>query len=149
MYIIFGDDMKYKFIIPIALAIAIGFLTSNIFYSLFNNNIVENKKNSFFIELKNINDEQTFNNLKAYIKVKENGKEHICVGITSDKGNSEKIKTFYENKGYSVEVKQAYIDNEMFYNNLIQYDILLADVKREEDLISISKVILSSYEDQF
>ncbi len=141
--------MKYRFIIPIALAIALGFLTSKMFYSYFENSPIKDKSNSFFIELKDNTDSKSLEKLKAYITVKENGKDYVCVGITTDVNNSKKIKEFYEEKGFEVDIKENYIEDETFYNNLIQYDILLSEVKREEDLISISKVILSSYEDQY
>ena len=140
--------MKCRFIIPIALAIAVGFLFSNLFYNNLSNDTAIAKNKSFFIELKDNIEEESLKNLRAYIKIKEKDKVYICVGITSNKNNSEKIKSFYESKGFNVEIKESNINNEAFYNNLIQYDILLADVKKEEDLISVSKVILSSYEEQ-
>lgn len=140
--------MKCRFIIPIALAIAVGFLFSNLFYNNLSNDTAIAKNKSFFIELKDNIEEESLKNLRAYIKIKEKDKVYICVGITSNKNNSEKIKSFYESKGFNVEIKEGNINNEAFYNNLIQYDILLADVKKEEDLISVSKVILSSYEEQ-
>ena len=141
--------MKIKFIIPLTLAIVIGFISARMFYSLFN--IEEDiKNNSYFIQIGAYTDKSVLDSvtkdLKAYITVDEGGKNYVYVGITTDKDNSLKIKKMYEEKGYNVYIKENYISNMTFYSNLVQYDILLSEVTKEEDLISISKVILSSYE---
>ena len=142
--------MKIKFIIPISLAILTGFLSAHILYKAFNgtSNI---HSNSYFIQVGVFKDKESLNNitknLKAYITVEEDGKNYVYVGITTDKDNKDKIKKMYEDKGYSVYVKEKYINNIDFYSNLVQYDVLLEEVTKEEDLISISKVILYSYEE--
>lgn len=149
-YYYFGDNMKVKFIFPIFLAIVIGFLSAKIFYETFEDKS-QLKPNSYFIQVGAYVDKTSVNkitkNLKAYLTIEEDGKSYVYVGITSNEKNKEKIKKIYEDKGYSVYVKENYINNTSFYSNLIQYDVLLSEVTNEEDLISISKVILSSYEE--
>ncbi len=142
--------MKGKFVIPIFLAIAIGFLSARIIYVVFNDNS-NTHSNSYFIQVGAFKDNKSIDkitkNLKAYITVKKNNMSYVYVGITTDKDNKDKIKKLYEDKGYSVYVKEDYISNIGFYSNLVQYDVLLKEITNEEDLISISKVILSSYEE--
>ena len=142
--------MKVKFIFPIFLAITIGFLCARIFYNTFNE-IKDVHSNSYFLQVGVFKDKASLKkltkDLKAYITVEEDGKSYVYVGITTDEKNKDKIKKLYEDKGYSVYVKENYINNINFYSNLVQYDVLLSEVTKEEDLISISKVILSSYEE--
>ena len=142
--------MKVKFVIPIFFAVVIGFLSSRIVYEVFNE-ISDIHNNSYFLQVGVFKDNDSLKkitkDLKAYITVEEDGKNYVYVGITTDVDNKNKIKKFYEDKGYSVFVKENYISNIDFYSNLVQYDVLLKEVTREEDLISISKVILYSYEE--
>ena len=142
--------MKVKFVFPLTLAIIIGFLSAKIVYEIYNVS-TQIKPNSYFIQIGAYTDKTSVNNvtkkLKASLTILENGKSHVYVGITSDKDNSKKIKKIYEQLGYNVYIKEQYIANMTFYSNLKQYDILLKEATREEDLISISKVILSSYEE--
>ena len=40
-----------------------------------------------------------------------------------------------------------YIDNQEFVNSLEQFDVLMANTDKEEDIISVNEAILSSYEE--
>ena len=58
-----------------------------------------------------------------------------------------KIKKIYDNKNIDTYIRKRNIKNEEFYNNLEQYDILLSGALKDKDVLSINKVILSSYEE--
>ena len=53
----------------------------------------------------------------------------------------------YRNLGTEVYVRELYIDNQEFVSSLEQYDILLDSVNVEEDIVSVNKAILSSYDE--
>ena len=72
---------------------------------------------------------------------------NVYVGITTDLSNANKIKNIYEKKDIEVYIKPTVINNIEFVSNLEQYDLLISEVENEDNLISISDVVLSSYEE--
>ena len=131
-------------------AIVIGFLSAKLVYALYNTNEKE-KYNAYFLQTGVYKEES---NLKKdvkkfdyYISEKNDDKNYVYVGITSKIENANKLKKIYELKNIDIYIKKAYVNNEEFVSNLEQYDILLSGVDKEDDLLSITKVILSSYED--
>ena len=50
-------------------------------------------------------------------------------------------------KDIEVYIKPTVINNIEFVSNLEQYDLLISEVENEDNLISISDVVLSSYEE--
>ena len=139
-----------KFICPLVLAILLGFVSARIVYSLYSPSD-EVKNNCYFLQIGAYHDPKVLENvtkkLETFLVVNDDDKNYVYIGITSNKENADKIKKIYEEKGSSIYIKEKYINNIEFYNNLIQYDILLSEVEKKEDIISISKVILSSYEE--
>ena len=71
----------------------------------------------------------------------------FLVWLTTDLSNANKIKNIYEKKNIEVYIKPTVINNIEFVSNLEQYDLLLSEVENEDNLISISDVVLSSYEE--
>ena len=142
--------INLKFVFPLILAIIIGFLSARIVYALYNSNEKE-KYNAYFLQAgvykRDINLEKKVKKLDSYIKEKDNDKNYIYVGITSKLENANKLKKVYEEKDFDIYIKKVYISNEEFISNLEQYDVLLSGVSKEDDLLSITKVILSSYEE--
>ena len=82
-----------------------------------------------------------------YIVEKIGDKYYAYVGITTNLSNANKIKKIYDNKNIDTYIRKRNIKNEEFYNNLEQYDILLSGALKDKDVLSINKVILSSYEE--
>ena len=72
---------------------------------------------------------------------------NVYVGITTDLSNANKIKNIYEKKDIEVYIKPTVINNIEFVSNLEQYDLLISEVENDDNLISISDVVLSSYEE--
>ena len=140
--------MKTKYFFPLVLAIIIGFLSARIVYALYNNDEKE-RFNAYFLEVKANDSNFIKQNMKvnSYIVVKKNNKDTVYCAITTKINNLNKIKKIYDLKGIKTNIKKIYIDNKEFMNNLEQYDILLNNTYKESDLISITKVILSSYDE--
>ena len=144
--------MKVKFIFPIIMAILLGFFSAKIVYGLYspNNSIFYN---SYFLQWGVYSNKESLNKtlkekkIDSYLIVEENDKYYVYVGITTDKKMAEKIKNIYGEKNNDIYIKTVKLENNEFYNNLEQYDILLNGVSNNEDILSINKVILSSYEE--
>lgn len=144
--------MKIKFIFPLILAIFIGFFSAKIVYGLYNDKNTT-FYNSYFLQWgvytdkDNMNKTLKENNVNSYIVIEEGKKYHVYVGITTNKDIASKIKKIYEDNGNNIYIKKSKITNVEFYKNLEQYDVLLNSVNKDEDILSISKVILSSYDE--
>ena len=142
--------MNKSFIFPLVLAILFGFLSAKIVYEICNpgNEVMYN---SYFIQSGVYSNEnvlkEEIKKLKAYTLIEEDNKTYVYVGISTNLENANKIKEAYKKMGINTYVKKKNIDSIEFLENLEQYDILVRSVSKQEDLISILNVILSTYEE--
>lgn len=77
----------------------------------------------------------------------ENGKYYVYLGITRDEENVKKIKEIYNTKGYQLYIKEINLSNEEFYNNVTQFDLLIKNTTKEEEILTIEEVVLANYEE--
>ena len=77
----------------------------------------------------------------------ENDKYYVYLGITKDEENAKKIKEIYTNKGYQLYIKEVSLTNEEFYNNVEQFDLLIKNTNKEEEILTIEEVVLANYEE--
>lgn len=77
----------------------------------------------------------------------ENNKYYVYLAITTKKETAEKIKKIYDKKGYQTYIKEINLANEEFYNNVIQFDLLIEHANKEEEILTIEEVVLANYEE--
>lgn len=156
-YISSGDAMKKKLlrsvIIPLLFAICLGFYGAKIAYGVYEvkKSVSTVSHNAYAVQYGVYTSADTLNktitDLDNYVVAMEDGKYYIYIGFTTDYQNLSKIRSAYEEKGIDIYVKEIYIDNEEFINNLEQFDILLDSVSDNIDILSITGAILSSYDE--
>ncbi len=133
------------------IAIVLGFISAQIVYSTYRNNLSSSSYNAYLLQIASFeNVDSISSDMKDnadYLIVNENNMYNVYVGITTDLSNANKIKNIYEKKDIEVYIKPTVINNIEFVSNLEQYDLLLSEVENEDNLISISDVVLSSYEE--
>lgn len=143
--------MKKNFLIPLTIAIVLGFVSAQIVYSTYRNNLSSSSYNAYLLQIASFeNVDSISSDMKDnadYLIVNENNMYNVYVGITTDLSNANKIKNIYEKKDIEVYIKPTVINNIEFVSNLEQYDLLISEVENEDNLISISDVVLSSYEE--
>ena len=143
--------MKKNFWIPLTIAIILGFISAQIVYSTYRNNLSSSSYNAYLLQIASFeNVDSISSEMKDnadYLIVNENNMYNVYVGITTDLSNANKIKNIYEKKDIEVYIKPTVINNIEFVSNLEQYDLLISEVENEDNLISISDVVLSSYEE--
>lgn len=143
--------MKKNFWIPLTIAIVLGFVSAQIVYSTYRNNLSSSSYNAYLLQIASFeNVDSISSDMKDnadYLIVNENNMYNVYVGITTDLSNANKIKNIYEKKDIEVYIKPTVINNIEFVSNLEQYDLLISEVENEDNLISISDVVLSSYEE--
>ena len=100
-----------------------------------------------FLQLAVYSDMESLNkniNINQYIYSEEKDGIHVYVAIT--KNNAELLKNFFEQKGYSVYLKEILVSNESFIKDVENADILLQQVTDEKSILAIIREILEKYE---
>lgn len=143
--------MKKKFLLPFFLAILVGFVFAQAVYKEY---MIQTENISFntYILQEGVytNKEALDKHLKdidKYILYEEDGKYYVYLAFTTSLNNVNKLKSLYEEEDVSVYVRKANILNDEFVASLEQYDLLLEEVKDDEEIFAINETILSSYEE--
>ncbi len=149
--------MKKKFlrsvVIPLLFAVCLGFYGAKIAYEFYKLKTVvtEVSHNAYAIQYGVYTNPETLtsilSDLENYVISLEDGKYYVYLGFTTNYKNLSKIRNMYEDSGTEVYVREVFIDNQEFVSSLEQYDILLDSVNLEEDIVSVNKAILSSYDE--
>ena len=142
-----------KIIISGILLIILGYYLG---YFIFNEKIINKYKKEekyYFLQegvYSNKENLQTnLNSLNNKIIDKNDNKYYVYVGITKDLEVAKKIMKIYEDDGYNIYLKEKYLSNEEFYNNVTQFDLLIKDSNDTSNILTIEEVVLANYEEIF
>ena len=149
--------MKNKFlrsvVIPLLIAAVLGFYGAKIVYG-FNKvktSVSSLSHNAYAIQYGVYTSadtlKKTISDIDNYVVSMEDGKYYIYIGFTTDSKNLSKIRNVYDDLGIDIYVKEVFINNDEFIKNLEQFDILLDNVSSNDDILSITGAILSSYDE--
>lgn len=84
-------------------------------------------------------------NIENYFYYNNNDGYHILLGITENKNIINKIGESYDNIA-NINIREEYIDNMEFIENLKQYDNLIINSNKTE-VLQLEKQVLSKYEE--
>ena len=143
--------MKRKFILPIIFALIFGFLCANYVLALYSEDSSLNNTIYFLQAGAYKNKESSNNDLKDIdnkILIKEEDKYYLYVGITTDIKEAERIKKLYQKNNIDLYIKEKIVENDSFYLELEQYDILLKNAKSYEEVNAVFKSVLATYEER-
>ena len=153
---IFGDIMIKKYIIPTLLALLTGLILGRFVLNQyeFEGKIIPTigtNKQAYFIQQGVYSSKESMQNnatsFPYYIYMQENDKYYVYIGITFLEENMDKIKGYYEQKGYTTYVKRININNNDFITVLEQYDILLNETTDSEVVGTVCSQVLNKYEE--
>ncbi len=145
-----------KYIFSILLAVIIGLVFGKFMLNQYQNlnNIIpvmSNPFNTYFLELGVYNSEAEMNEntikFPYYIYMTKDNKYYVYIGITKNENNLNRIKGYYEEKGYVINVREYEIENEAFLVVLEQYDNLLSGSTDDSIIDGVCSQILSKYEE--
>ena len=148
--------MIKKYIIPTLLALITGIILGKFVLNQyeFEGQIIPTinaSKQAYFIQQgvysSKENMEKNTSSFPYYIYMQENDKYYVYIGITFLEENMNKIKGYYEEKGYTTYVKQININNDDFITVLEQYDILLRETMDSEVVGTVCSQVLNKYEE--
>ncbi|MBR3362312.1 MAG: hypothetical protein IKG40_00115 [Bacilli bacterium] len=144
-----------KYFFPIITSFIIGTLIAFFLISNYENaesiTISKNAKKIYYIQKGVYSSKDSMKkNMSAfsyYIYNVENNKYYTYIGLTSNKENADKIKNYWNKKGYDIYIKEKTIDNKSFITILNQYDEILSKTNDEGTIVTINNQILSKYEE--
>lgn len=143
--------MKRKIVLPIIFALILGFLCANYVLALYSEDSSLNNTIYFLQAGAYKNKESSNNDLKDIdnkILIKEDDKYYLYVGITTDIKEAERIKKIYQKNNIDLYIKEKIVENDSFYLELEQYDILLKNAKSYEEVNAVFKSVLATYEER-
>lgn len=138
-----------RFIVPILLAVILGYLCANYVLALYEENNTTN--NIYFLQVgayKNKESIDEFKNINNKITIKEDNKYYTYIGITSSSEEANYIKKLYKQNNIEVYIKEKSVNDISFLTKLKQYDILLRSRKTFDEINSVLETILATYEEE-
>lgn len=145
-----------KYIFSILSAILIGLLFGKFMLKQYQNpnNIIPTMASSFKVYFLQLGVFDTEDDMKEstikfpfYIYTLKDNKYYVYIGITKNLENLTKIKGYYEEKGYVINMEEYEIENEAFLTVLEQYDNLLLESLDESIIDGVCSQVLSKYEE--
>ena len=142
-----------KKILPILLGLVVGLVFTKIFYDSYNvsysfseNILVYVFQQGVYSSKQSVIENVTLN---YYIYEKSGDMYYVYAGFTTKSENVQKLKDFFEKKGYSIYVKEINLPSSSFTEILKQYDLLLEKTEDENAIEAINASILSEYEEAY
>lgn len=134
--------------------ICLGALVGNFFYENGSNNItnVFSDGNTYYFLQEGVYSskeimEENIKNIDQKAVEFSDDKYYVYLGITRNKENAQKIKDIYDKQGYQLYTKEVNLSDEEFYNNVVQFDMLIENTTDEEEILTIEEVVLANYEE--
>ena len=144
--------MKLNYVVPVICAILLGYLCASFIFNQYGiDSLVFNEKASFYyLQCGAYNSkaasDKDFKDI-LHITVEEDNKYYSYIGMTADIDVAKKIKKLYEDKDIDIYIKESYLGKTDFVNQLIQYDVLLESTKSIEEVNSVLKTVLATYDE--
>ena len=91
--------------------------------------------------------EASCSSLKSYIYSLENDKYYVYLGITKNLENFDKLKGYFNRKGYDVSERTLNINNDSYIELLDQYDILLSKTNDDDVIEAIASQSITKYKE--
>ena len=82
-----------------------------------------------------------------YIYMLKDNKYSVYIAITKNEENLNRIKGYYEEKGYITNVREFKVDNEAFLVILEEYDNLLKESEDDTIIDAVCSQVLIKYEE--
>ena len=147
-----------KNIETIVVCIAVGFLMGQFMFNQYKKEksmqttpVVQLEETLYFLQqgvYSNIeNMQKNLTDFEYYIYTENNGKYYVYIGITKSKENMEKLKGYFNQKGYDIYVKQISVKNTAFLEVLDQYEQLLKGTNDAKTIEAACTQILAKYEE--
>lgn len=140
-------------VVPIICAILLGYLCASFIFNQYGvNSLVFNENgNVYYLQCGAYTTEEAsqkeINGIDEKITVKEGEKYYSYIGMTTSNEIAKNIQDMYKEKGVDIYIKNDYLENDDFISQLNQYDILLEASKNMEEVNSVLKTVLATFDE--
>lgn len=140
-------------VVPIICAILLGYLCASFIFNQYGvNSLVFNENgNVYYLQCGAYTTEEAsqkeINGIDEKITVKEGEKYYSYIGMTTSNEIAKNIQDMYKEKGVDIYIKNDYLENDDFISQLNQYDILLEASKNIEEVNSVLKTVLATFDE--
>ena len=148
-----GDDMKVNVVVPIICAILLGYLCASFIFNQYgvNSLVFHDNENIYYLQCGAYTtqeaSEQEIKGVDEKLTVKEGEKYYSYIGMTTSSEIAKNIQNMYKEKNVDIYIKSSYLENEDFIGQLNQYDVLLRASKNLEEVNSVLKTVLATYDE--
>lgn len=145
--------MKFNIVVPILCAILLGYLCASFIFNQYGaNSMVFNETgNIYFLQCGAYKTKEASENeiqgIEEKITVKEGKNYYSYIGMTSNSNIAKSIQKKYKEKNIDIYIKEVQIENDDFINQIRQYDVLLESSNTFEEMNSVLKTILATYDE--
>lgn len=140
--------MKMNLIISVLCAVLLGYLCSNF---IFKEYASTTKSNIYYLQCATYDNLDSSKNkiegVEDQLVMKEDSNYNAYIGMTTDINIANNIKKMYKDIGVDINIKDSYLDNNDFVQELTQYDILLKESKNIKEVNSVLKTILATFDE--
>lgn len=146
--------MHNKFIVSVLIAVVLGSIIGHTLFKKYQQEDIEvfNENNSVYLLQEGVydNEERAKNattNIDTKLIVKQDAKYYVYLAITKNNHNLDRLKKYFNKKNINITMKEITVNDETFLTSLSQMDSLMEQVDSNEEMITISRVILANYEE--
>lgn len=145
--------MKMNIVVPIICAVLLGYLCASFIFNQYgvNSLVFHDNGNIYYLQCGAFTtQEESKKNIKGIeekITVKEGEKYYSYIGMTTNSEIAKNIQKMYQERGIDIYIKNGYIENDDFISQLNQYDVLLEASKNIEEVNSVLKTVLATFDE--
>lgn len=145
--------MKMNIVVPIICAVLLGYLCASFIFNQYgvNSLVFHDNGNIYYLQCGAFTtQEESKKNIKGIeekITVKEGEKYYSYIGMTTNTEIAKNIQKMYQERGIDIYIKNGYIENDDFISQLNQYDVLLEASKNIEEVNSVLKTVLATFDE--
>lgn len=145
--------MKMNIVVPIICAVLLGYLCASFIFNQYgvNSLVFHDNGNIYYLQCGAFTtQEASKKNIKGIeekITVKEGEKYYSYIGMTTNSEIAKNIQKMYQERGIDIYIKNGYIENDDFISQLNQYDVLLEASKNIEEVNSVLKTVLATFDE--
>ncbi len=140
-------------VVPIICAVLLGYLCASFIFNQYgvSSFVFSDSKNIYYLQCGAFNTEEAslkdIKGIEDKLTIKEGDKYYSYIGMTTSNKIAKNIQKMYKEKGIDIYVKSDYLENEDFISQLNQYDVLLEASKNINEVNSVLKTVLATFDE--
>lgn len=145
--------MKLNIVVPIVCAVLLGYLCASFIFNQYgvDSLVFSENGNIYYLQCGAYTTKEAslkeIEGIEEKITIKEGEKYYSYIGMTTSNEIAKNIQKMYKEKDIDIYIKSSYLENEDFISQLNQYDVLLKESKNLEEVNSVLKTVLATFDE--